>query len=84
MKFYFQSFLLGAGHPTRVAHWTRSFPLPTRRTSSAVLNPAGARVWRADGPTQGRCVWEMHGVWGWDRKKEEGVVLLDQWFNYFS
>ncbi|KAG6899896.1 hypothetical protein C0993_005582 [Termitomyces sp. T159_Od127] len=37
----FESFQLGAGHPTVVGAWTRSFPMPTRRTSSVVLNPHG-------------------------------------------
>lgn len=76
----FQSFMLGAGHATEVGIWTRSFPMPTRRTSSGVLNSAGRRVWREDGPTHGRCLWEMHGVWGWDRNKNEGVVLRESYF----
>ncbi|EIW79596.1 glycoside hydrolase family 5 protein [Coniophora puteana RWD-64-598 SS2] len=76
----FQSFLLGAGHPTPVSIWTRSFPMPTRKTSSAILNPHGRSAWRADGPTRGRCVWEAHGVWGWDKVKDEGVVLRESYF----
>lgn len=76
----FESFLLGAGHPTTVGYWTRSFPFPTRRTSERLLNPERKTVWRADGPTQGRCLWEMHGVWGWDRTKDLGVVLREGYF----
>ncbi|EIN14712.1 glycoside hydrolase [Punctularia strigosozonata HHB-11173 SS5] len=75
-----QSFLLGSGHPTRVGHWTRSFPMPTRLTGSEVLNPHGKTCWRADGPTSGQCIWEMHGVWGWDKRKDEGVVLRESYF----
>ncbi|KAI0356759.1 glycoside hydrolase [Trametes cingulata] len=76
----FQSFMLGAGHPTAVGHWTRSFPMPTRLTSHRVINTAGQKAWRDDGPTQGKCLWEMHGVWGWDQKKDEGVVLRENYF----
>ncbi|KAI0672041.1 glycoside hydrolase [Trametes maxima] len=76
----FQSFMLGAGHPTAVGHWTRSFPLPTRLTSQRVINTAGQKAWRDDGPTQGKCLWELHGVWGWDQKKDEGVVLRENYF----
>jgi hypothetical protein len=76
----FQSFLLGAGHPTAVGHWTRSFPYPTRQTSTSILNKAGRKVWREDGPTAGQCVWEMHGVWGWDNQKNSGVVLREHYF----
>ncbi|OBZ77054.1 hypothetical protein A0H81_02987 [Grifola frondosa] len=45
-----------------------------------MLNTARQRAWREDGPTQGRCLWEMHGVWGWDEKKDEGVVLRESYF----
>ncbi|PSS32123.1 hypothetical protein PHLCEN_2v2119 [Hermanssonia centrifuga] len=75
-----QSFTLGAGHATKVGFWTRSFPMPTRRTSHGVLNTDGLNVWLPDGPTAGRCLWEMHGVWGWDRNKKEGVVLRESYF----
>ncbi|KAI6041477.1 glycoside hydrolase family 5 protein [Pisolithus marmoratus] len=76
----FQSFMLGAGYPTLVSNWTRSFPEPTRMTSHSVLNAASRKVWRADGPTEGRCVWELHGVWGWDKVRNEGVVLRENYF----
>ena len=76
----FQSFMLGAGYPTEVGIWTRSFPMPTCLTGKEVLNPTGKKVWREDGPTQGQCLWEMHGVWGWDKNKNEGVVLRESYF----
>ena len=76
----FQSFMLGAGHPTAVGHWTRSFPMPTRLTSQRVINTAGQKAWRDDGPTMGKCLWEFHGVWGWDERKQEGVVLRESYF----
>ena len=49
-------------------------------TSHSVLNPDKRSVWKLDGPTQGKCVWEMHGVWGWDKTKGEGVVLRENYF----
>lgn len=73
--------MLGVGRPTSVSHWTRSFPIPTRLTSTRVLNIAGRNAWQKDGPTGGRCLWEMHGVWAWDSSRDEGVVLRE---NYFS
>lgn len=54
--------------------------MPSRRTSYEVLNKAGRKVWRDDGPTGGQCIWEMHGVWGWDRSKNEGIVLRENYF----
>ncbi|KAA1475251.1 glycoside hydrolase family 5 protein [Dentipellis sp. KUC8613] len=75
-----QSFMLGSGYPTTVGHWTRSFPLPTRLTSHSVLNSASRKAWRADGPTGGRDIWELHGVWGYDTAKNEGIVLRESYF----
>ena len=40
----------------------------------------GRKAWRKDGPTNGKCVWEMHGVWGYDVLKKEGVVLRENYF----
>ncbi|TFY82766.1 hypothetical protein EWM64_g1246 [Hericium alpestre] len=75
-----QAMMLGSGIPTAVGHWTRSFPVPTRLTSTSVLNSASKKAWRPDGPTAGRDLWEMHGVWGYDVKKQEGVVLRENYF----
>jgi hypothetical protein len=76
-----QSFALGAGHPTRIPNYTRSWPFPTRHTSDVLVNPDGRCVWRKDGPTRGRCIWEMMGVWGWDEGKKEPVVLREHYFS---
>lgn len=76
----FESFQLGAGHPTEVAVWTRSFPMPTRKTGRVVLNVDKRNVWKEDGPTKGQCLWEMHGVWGWDKNKKEAIVLRESYF----
>ena len=54
--------------------------MPTRRTSSSVLNSAGRNAWRKDGPTEGKCLWEKHNVWSWDLSKKEGVVLRENYF----
>lgn len=54
--------------------------MPTKKTGHAILNPEGKSAWRADGPTNGKCLWEMHGVWGWDRNKDEAVVLRENYF----
>ena len=76
-----QSFQLGAGHPTKVANWTRSMPMPTRHTSDVIMNLDCHKAWRIDGPTQGKCIWQMHNVWGWDETKNVGVVLRESYFN---
>ncbi|KAG6870558.1 hypothetical protein C0995_012221, partial [Termitomyces sp. Mi166 len=54
--------------------------LPTRRTSSVVLNPHGRLVWWPDGPSGEKCIWQLHDVWGWDKIRGEGVVLRENYF----
>ncbi|CAE7100847.1 unnamed protein product [Rhizoctonia solani] len=75
-----QSFALGAGHAVRIPHYVRSWPWPTRIGKHVLRNEQGVKAWRANGPTQGKCVWEMHGVWGWDIKKCEPVPLREHYF----
>ncbi|KIL62019.1 glycoside hydrolase family 5 protein [Amanita muscaria Koide BX008] len=76
----FQSFQLGAGHPTRVPTYRRFLVVPTVATSKTILNPKGRKAWTASGPTRGQCLWEMHDVWGWDTKKDEAIVLRENYF----
>ncbi|KAF5310381.1 hypothetical protein D9611_012086 [Ephemerocybe angulata] len=76
----FQSFQLGAGYPTEVPTYTRSFPMPTKLTGHVLLNTEKIKAWRDNGPTNGQCIWQMHNVWGWDTRKNEGVVLQEHYF----
>lgn len=75
-----ESFQLGAGHPTLVRGWTRSWPMPSRQTKQTMLNEGKKRAWKEDGPTKGQCLWEMHGVWGWCKTKNQAVVLRENYF----
>jgi len=45
-----------------------------------LINKDGASAWQVNGPTQGKCLWEMHGVWGWDEVKKVGVLLRESYF----
>ncbi|KAG8740377.1 hypothetical protein FRC10_004386 [Ceratobasidium sp. 414] len=75
-----QSFALGAGYAVQVPHYVRSWPFPTRVGKTILRNQEGVKAWRVDGPTKGQCVWEMHDVWGWDKKKKESVPLRESYF----
>jgi hypothetical protein len=77
----FNSFTLGAGHPTPVAHWIRSFPVPTKMDKHVLLNEEKLSAWREDGPTAGKCLWEMHGVWTYDERFKTAIVLREHYFN---
>ncbi|KAK7680349.1 hypothetical protein QCA50_016589 [Cerrena zonata] len=54
--------------------------MPSKQTSTVTLNPDGRKVWNPAGPSNGKCIWEMHGVWGWDERKKEGIVLRENYF----
>ena len=54
--------------------------MPTRCTGQELLNPRGRKAWREDGPTGGRDLWEMHGVWEWDSTKHTGTLLSETYF----
>jgi hypothetical protein len=54
--------------------------MPTKCTGQQLINPNGRKVWREDGPTRGQDLWEMHGVWEWDRAKNAGAVLREKYF----
>ncbi|KAG8993112.1 hypothetical protein FRB94_011058 [Tulasnella sp. JGI-2019a] len=75
-----QTFTLGAGYPTKVPHWVMSFPV-TKLSTHKLRNVNGRKVWRKDGPSGGECVWRMHGVWQWDEKKKEPVVVKENYFD---
>lgn len=74
-----QSFAAGDGHATPdVAVYTRSWPVPTRRTGSMVLPlEESARAW-LDGV---QCAWEREAVWMWDREQRRAVVLKEGYFS---
>ncbi|KIM41720.1 glycoside hydrolase family 5 protein [Hebeloma cylindrosporum] len=76
----FESFQLGAGYPTLVHTYTRSFPMPTKHTAHTLLNTSNTKVWRPDGPTQGRCIWEYHDVWRWSNASNKAVALRENYF----
>lgn len=77
----FNSFCLGAGLPTAVPHYVRSFPMPTKVDKHVMVNEQKVSVWRADGPTEGKCLWAMHGVWIYDEKYKVPMVLRENYFN---
>jgi hypothetical protein len=70
-----QSLSLGAGHPTKVANYVRSFPFPTRKSGTVLANSSAASAWK-----NGQCIWEREGVWRWSAQRKEGIALQDDYF----
>ncbi len=57
----FQSMLLGAGYAQEVEVWTTGIA-GIRRTGRRLIDPGGARAWRAGHD----CLWRENGVWDLD------------------
>ncbi|KAJ3122642.1 hypothetical protein HK100_011897 [Physocladia obscura] len=54
-----QSFALGAGLAVDVDYYVKSWPVPTRRGGSRILNAEKRSAWL----NYGDCIWKRHGVW---------------------
>ena len=54
--------------------------MPTKHTAHTLLNASKTKVWRPDGPTQGRCIWEYHDVWRWSDASNKAVALRENYF----
>lgn len=85
-----QSFALGDGHAVKVPIYVRSFPFPTRRSGSKLVNEECVQVWKTRAGDEGspasksnksRCIWAKEGVWAWDNEKNKPVVLKDGYFS---
>lgn len=72
-----QSFALGAGHPQQIPFYKRSWPVPTRKAGTRLVNAEGKRAWQAGV----QCIWERMGVWGWDADRKGPVVLRETYFS---
>lgn len=71
-----QSFALGDGIPQEVDVYVKSWPFPTRKSHTHVINSSRTSAWL---PGQS-CIWRQHGVWKLDDLGNP--VLVDS--AYFS
>ncbi|KAM5354064.1 hypothetical protein ACJ41O_000714 [Fusarium nematophilum] len=77
-----QSLALGSGHAQKVKYYVRTWPWPTRVSHKSLIDPKGRSAWLSldDGEPigygrgMGKCVWQAHGVWEWDEKKQVARV----------
>ncbi|OZJ04839.1 hypothetical protein BZG36_02328 [Bifiguratus adelaidae] len=76
-----QSIAAGAGIPQEIDIYTRSWPLPTRKTATRILNSEGVKAWLPGH----ECVWQVAGVWRPVQSKATGktTVICDN-PKYFS
>ncbi|CAG8699606.1 86_t:CDS:2 [Acaulospora morrowiae] len=70
-----QSFALGDGLTQEIEVWIRSWPFPTRKHSTRLVNEEGVSAW-----IDGECIWKKHGVWDVDSKTGKPRVLNANYF----
>ncbi|RIB29178.1 Glycoside Hydrolase Family 5 protein [Gigaspora rosea] len=70
-----QSFALGAGIPQEIEVWVRSWPFPTRKQTTRIVNTECKSAW-----INNQCIWQQHGVWGIDTNTLKPKVLIKDYF----
>lgn len=70
-----QSFALGDGIPQKVGVYVKSWPFPTKKSHSRVINASKTSAWL----NKKSCVWKQHGVW--DIKNGKPILLASDYFS---
>lgn len=87
---FIQALALGSGYKQDVKFYVKSWPVPTRVSHTATIDPQGKSCWLSSsapsgevdkfGVGLGTCLWRAHGVWQWDESKQVPVVLQYDYF----
>ncbi|MBW0493636.1 hypothetical protein O181_033351 [Austropuccinia psidii MF-1] len=73
---FIESMALGDGHSQRIDVYTPFWPIPSFRSHTRRLSPS-VRAWK---PSV-NCIWKEHGVWDWDEKRQQPIMLKPHYFN---
>ncbi|KAJ3030404.1 UNVERIFIED_CONTAM: hypothetical protein HDU68_009218 [Siphonaria sp. JEL0065] len=68
-----QSFALGSGMAVNVDYYVPSWPVPSRKAGTKLMNEDKRSAWLE----YGECVWKKHGVWGLDDSGNPKVLKPD-------
>ncbi|KAK5799525.1 glycoside hydrolase superfamily [Linnemannia elongata] len=66
-----ESFALGDGMALPIEVWVKSWPFPTKKERTRIINAGKESVW-----LEGECLWRQHGVWSVNEKT--GKPRLDR------
>ncbi|CAJ0843020.1 16713_t:CDS:10 [Entrophospora sp. SA101] len=72
-----QSFALGYGIPQEIEVWVKSWPYPTKKDSTHILNKERDSAW-----LNGECIWRQHGVWDVDSATGNPKILRKDYFTH--
>ncbi|CAO3622527.1 unnamed protein product [Cunninghamella blakesleeana] len=70
-----QCFALGDGIPQKVGVYVKSWPFPTKKSHSRIINESKTSAWL----DKKSCVWKQHGVW--DIKNGKPTLLVSDYFS---
>ncbi|KAJ3082648.1 hypothetical protein HDU99_002038 [Rhizoclosmatium hyalinum] len=70
-----QSFALGSGMEIEVDMYIKSWPVPTRKSGTKLMNQERRSAWL----NYGDCIWKRHGVWGLDSQNRP-IILKPNYF----
>ncbi|KAG0297236.1 hypothetical protein BGZ98_000663 [Dissophora globulifera] len=66
-----EAFALGDGMPLPIGVWVKSWPYPTKKERTRIINTEKESAW-----IDGECLWRQHGVWSVHSKT--GAPQLDR------
>ncbi|KAF9899697.1 hypothetical protein EC991_008437 [Linnemannia zychae] len=66
-----EGFALGDGMALPIEVWVKSWPFPTKKQGTRMINTEKASAW-----LDGECLWKQHGVWSVNQKT--GKVQVDR------
>ncbi|EGG04240.1 family 5 glycoside hydrolase [Melampsora larici-populina 98AG31] len=73
---FIESLALGDGKPQSIDFYTPTWPMPAIRLNRKKLSPS-VRAWKSGV----ECVWKEHGIWSWNQKSNQPIVLKPKYFN---
>ncbi|KAK3814736.1 MAG: glycoside hydrolase superfamily [Linnemannia gamsii] len=66
-----EGFALGDGMAIPIEVWVKSWPFPTKKQGTRIINTEKVSAW-----LDGECLWKQHGVWSVNQKS--GKVQVDR------
>ncbi|KAG0054957.1 hypothetical protein BGZ83_009941 [Gryganskiella cystojenkinii] len=70
-----ESFALGDGMPLPIEVWVKSWPFPTKKQKTRIINEQRDSAW-----IEGECLWKQHGVWSVNSKTGEPQLDRPDYF----
>ena len=70
-----EGFALGDGMALPIEVWVKSWPFPTKKQGTRIINSEKVSAW-----LEGECIWKQHGVWSVNQKTGKPQVDRPDYF----